>query len=581
MPLGVAAAAGSHETAVSSGARGTPADEDEEGTVSTGARAQQEEEEEEQQQRQQNRSSLAEAEERLRDRGRELRQVRRLHAREAKEVAAELARVVEAHRARVAILEEKLRRTTRKIMAMARPKPKTAAKRGRESVRGGGGDAGGYHCAFSSSTPLSIDELLNLLAAADEEVFEARSRTQRLEFELRAKTAEADALLREDGGVIAANPVPTEKVGIEGEGDGQVSALGISPSCATDTTTESTGKATGLASVACAARLAAAEAEVATLREEGLAARELVVGAQRESAALKLAAHRRTADHADESRSREKELRRQVSAYKREAERLRSTATAASALAPTAGKNGGPRKGGGSGAAAAPAAEGDAEAAALKLRTQQLGAIREESERRGRTIVALRAAKAALGEDLRRLRQEAAGQEEKLARAFRDAGVKGNTVKALREKVTALESEIVALKSASTNANATTLGGRVLSAEARGGSLPATDAVTADSPGDAVGAALQPSAPLCDVQMATVRDLRAERDRLRASMRGWHGSLSKKTAEIDAQVAELQRLEAEAGTLRAAVARKDDAYRATKKQASFRRSQLVCEGGGT
>ncbi|CAN0294336.1 unnamed protein product, partial [Ectocarpus sp. 12 AP-2014] len=331
VPLRVAAAAGSHETTVSSGARGTPADEDEEGTAATGARAQQEEEEQEQQQqRQQNRSFLAEVEERLRDRARELRQVRRLHAREAKEVAAELTRVVEAHRARVAILEEKLRRTTRKIKAMARPKPKTAAKRGRESVRGGGGDSGDYHCAFSSSTPLSTDELLNLLAAADEEVFEARSRTQRLEFELRAKTAETDALLQEDGGVIAANPVPTEKVGIEGEGDGQI---------------KSTGKTTGLASVACAARLAAAEAEVATLREEGLAARELVVRAQRESAALKLAAHRRTVDRVDGSWSREKELRRQVSAYKRKAERLRSTATAASALAPMAGKNGGPRKG--------------------------------------------------------------------------------------------------------------------------------------------------------------------------------------------------------------------------------------------
>ncbi|CAN0376112.1 unnamed protein product, partial [Ectocarpus sp. 12 AP-2014] len=150
-------------------------------------------------------------------------------------------------------------------------------------------------------------------------------------------------------------PVPTEKVGIEGEGDGQISALATSASCATDTTTESTGKTTGLASVACAARLAAAEAEVATLREEGLAARELVVRAQRESAALKLAAHRRTVDRVDGSWSREKELRRQVSAYKRKAERLRSTATAASALAPMAGKNGGPRKGGGGGAAAATA----------------------------------------------------------------------------------------------------------------------------------------------------------------------------------------------------------------------------------
>lgn len=565
MPLGVAAAACCHETTVSSGARETAADEIEEGTAARGAKALQEE----QQLRQQHRSSLAEVEERLRDRTRELREVRGLHAREAKEVEAELSQVVEAHRARVAILEEKLRRTTRKIKAMARPKPK---KRGRESIRAGGGDAGGYHCAFSSSTPLSTEELLNLLAAADEEVFEARSRTQRLEFELRAKTAEADALLREDGGVIAAHSVPTERVGVEGVGDSQVSALAISPSCATDTTAEGTRKATGLANVACAARLAAAEAEVATLRQEGLAARELAVGAQRESAALKVAAHRRTVDRAEERRSREKELRRQVSAYKREAERLRSTATAAATLAPTAGQNGGPRKAAGGGAAAAAAAGGDAEEAALKIRTQQLGVIREESKRRGRTIVALRAAKATLGEDLRRLRQEAAGLEEKLARAFKDAGVKGNTVKALREKVTALEAEIVALKSARTNANATTVGGRVLSAEARGGGLPATDAVTAGSPGDAVGAALEPSAPLCDVQTATVRDLRAERDRLRASMRGWHGSLSKKTAEIEAQVAELHRLEAEAGTLRAAVARKDDAYRATKKQASFRRS---------
>ncbi|CAM9536480.1 unnamed protein product [Ectocarpus fasciculatus] len=572
VPLGVAAAAGSDETAVSSRARETPPDEDEEGTAATRARAQQQKEE--QQQRQQHRSPRADIEERLRDRERELREVRGLHAREAKDVAAELARVVEAHRARVAILEEKLRRTTRKIKAMARPKPKTAAKRGRESVRGGGGDAGGYHCAFSSSTPLSTDELLNLLAAADEEVFEARSRTQRLEFELRAKTAEADAvsLLRDErGGVAAANPVSTERVVIEGEGNGQVSALAISPSCvapAAETAAEGTGKATGLASVAFAARLAAAEAEVATLRQEGLAARELALGAQRESAALKLAAHRRTADRADENRCREKELRRQVSAYKREAERLRSTATAAAALAPTAEKNGGPRKagGGGASAAAAAAAGGDAKTATLKLRAQQLGAIREESERRGRTIVALRAVKAALGEDVQRLRQEAAGQEEKLARALKDAGVKSNTAKALRDKVAALEAEIAALKSTRTKANVTTVAGRVVSAEARGGSLPATDAVTAGSPGDAVGAALEPPAPICDVQTATVRDLRAERDRLRASMRGWHGSLSKKTAEIDAQVAELQRLEAEAGTLRATVARKDDAYRATKKQ---------------
>lgn len=536
--------------------------------------------------------------EQLRDKEEELRDVRASHSREARDVAAELASVIEAHRARVATLEDKLRRTRRSMKAMAHPKP--SARRGREPVGragvGDGGGVGGYPAGVvSTHTPLSTDELLNLLAAADEEVFEAKGKMQRLEHELRLKTAEVDALLplREGGGggggrgasTTASRDVPTEKECAGGSitaGDSQASAL--APQCsaavaaaaaaAVGTTLGTAATATGLANVAHAARLASAEAQVETLREECLAAGELAIRAQREASALRLAAQRKTADRADEGRSREKELRRQVSAYKREAERLRSATAGVTAGSRGRGRGRGrgrdfpftARKSvrgvcrpgdGGAGANNTSAAreeegEEEAEAALLKRRTQQLCAAREESQRRGRTINALRAMKTAQDKDLQQLRQEAADLGEKLARALKDVGVKSNAAKALREKVVALGGELAACKAARTNPTA--MSGSTSSVVVAGAQEGGTEA--------------EPPAPLCDVQTATIRELRAERDRLRASMRGWHGSLSKKTTEIGAQVLELERLEQEASALRAAVARKDDAYRSTKKQVS-------------
>lgn len=546
---------------------------------------------------------------RLRDREQELRDVRNLHAREARDVATELARVVEAHRARVATLEDNLRRAGKKIRAMARPKP---TRRGRELASdaggGGGGGVAGYGALFAR-TPLSTDELLNLLAAADEQVFDAKGRTQRLDFELRSRNAELAAVLAlRDGGArdTAGNAVPrtgrrrsgTKEEGEEGgsvaAGNGRAdaplaassrpatAAAAAAPDDGASATTTAAG-AVGLRDVALVARLASAEAEVERLRDETLAAGELAIGAQREASALRLAAQRRAVDRAGEGRSREKELRRQVSAYKREAERLRSTAAAAAgagAPATTAGafssaaggKNDRVIRNGraGTGASHALTAKGEEDAqGVLNRRAQQLASAREESERRGRTIVAFRAGKAALTEDLRRLRQEAADRGERLARALKDLGVKSNTIKALREKTAALEAEKAA-------ATTITVGGHTR----HDTTIPPTKGGAADAAGE------KTVASGCDVQTATVRDLRAERDRLRASMRGWHASLSKKSAEISAQVAELERLEQEAAALRAAVARKDDAYRTTRKQVtasvpfglvSFWQTRCKCE----
>ena len=560
----------------------------------------------------------------LRDRDRELRDVRNLHAREARDVSAELARVVEAHRARVAALEEKLRRARKKIRAMARPKPTRRGGTGARELAsvgagtaGGGSDAG-YGALFVHA-PLSTDELLNLLAAADEEVFDARRKMQLLDFELRSTNAELTALsaLREGAGsgttgngnaVRTDTRCGTNEEGGGGEGGSAAAACnsragalapwlcpapdgaGGAGAGASSTTTS-----VGLRGVARAARLAAAEAEVEALRDESLAARELAIGAQREASALRLAAHRRAADRAGEGRSREKELRRQVSAYKREAERLRSAAAAAAAattakatakatatatvgafFSVAGSKNGRVKKGGGGSGArtgassavaatAAATAEGeeDTEADRRRRGQQQLASAREESERRGRTIVALRAAKTALTEDLQRLRQEAADRENKLARALKDVGVKNSTAKALRERIAVLEAEITAPNKASAVSAAATHVVPVGGSARRDGTAPPTN-VSAAAAAAATGK--EPPASGCDAQTATVRDLKAERDRLRAGMRGWHASLSKKSAEISAHVAELERLEQEAAALRAAVARKDDAYRTTRKQ---------------
>ncbi|CAM9818059.1 unnamed protein product, partial [Hapterophycus canaliculatus] len=518
-------------------------------------------------------SSGGSVDERLRTTSQELQEVRSLHDREAKDAAAELTRVIEAHRARVAALEEKLRRTRRKMGAMARPKPSTrrreSAARGHGRGRGVGGDdgAGDFGGVLLTSTPLSADELLNLLSAADEEAFEARGKAQRLEYELHAKSAEVDALLllREPGTVKCTTTDHPAQTGVEAvDGGGSATATG-----------------TGLASVARYARIAFAETEVENLRDRSEASRELVVEAQREASALRLAGYRKTAGRADADRSREKELRRQVSAYKREAERLRSAAVATAAgLTSATGKNVGVgRRGGGGGAAGAAAGEAEAEAAMLKGRAKQLVAAREESERRGRTIVSLRAAKTALGQEVQRLRQAATDQGEKVSRVLKDVGVKGNMVNALREKVAVLEGEILVHSIAKANDPAAAHAVSVVATadKTRGADAPPT-AATADGgaavtttagSGDAAG--IEPQVPTCDVNTAMIRQVRAECDRLRANMRGWRGSLSKKAEEIRAQKTEIERLEGEAEALRGAAARKEDAYRITKKEAS-----LVC-----
>lgn len=553
------------------------------------------------------------AEGRLRGREEELRDVRNLHAREARDVAAELARVVEAHRAQVAALEEKLRRARRKVRAMARPKP---TRRGRAPDTGGGGGVAGVaadHGVLPVHAPLSTDELLNLLAAADEGAFDAMEKTQRLEFELRstnAQLAAALSALQDEGGAGATTgatgksggPADGSSSALDGEGgggaagDGRANApapwpcLAAAAAAAAAAAPDGAGAtAARLGDVARAARLASAEAEVETLRGESLAAKEVAIGAQREASALRLAAHKRAADRAGEGRSREKELRRQVSAYRREAERLRSAAAAAAAPVTTVGafssvvgkdgrviyKGGGGGRGGGGGGGGAGRGGGNAlgageegTEAARKRQARQLASAREESERRGRTIVALRAAKAASAEDLQRLRREVASQAGKLARALRDVGVKSNAATALRERVAALEAEITAQKAAAAAAATATINVATVGGHAH------HDTTAPPTSGATAAAGEEPPASGCDVQPATLRDLRAERDRLRAGMRGWHASLSKKSAEISAQVAELDRLEQEAAALRAAVARKDDAYRTTKKQ--VRRGSCFC-----
>ncbi|CAM9788122.1 unnamed protein product [Scytosiphon promiscuus] len=544
---------------------------------------------------QQHRGSSSEeaVDEQLRGTKQELREVRILHDREAKDVAAELTRVIEAHRARVATLEDKVRRTRRKMRAMGRPKPiaRRRESAGRAGGRGGAGDGGDGDGDFAvfpfSNTPLSADELLNLLTAAHEEAFEAKARAQRVEYELQAKNAEVNALLllREVGTATAATTDPTVQVGavVEGSrmgesaiaGDGPAAAL--SPSCSSAAAAVAAAGAaknsTGLASVASYARLAFAETEVENLRDRNEASRELVLEAQREAAALRLASHRKTAGRADESRSREKELRRQVSAYKREAERLRSAAAVAAGLASAAGKNGRVVRNGGGGGRIPGTGEQEDEPTISTRRAQQLIAAREESERKGRAVVSLRAAKTALGGEVQRLRQEAKDKGEKLARALKDVAVKGNMVHALRDKIAALESEIVVLRTARHKAAA--VAQAVAAADSDRGAVATTGAGTdAGTPAGTVATMVGPCdaagkellVPPEDVKTATVRELRAERDRLRANMRGWSGSLSKKTAEIRAQVTEIERLEGEAIALRAAVARKEDAYRATKKQ---------------
>lgn len=454
--------------------------------------------------------SLRVAHDRLQTREQELREMRDFHAKQARETKAELARAIEAQSARVRSLEEQLRRTRKKFKTLAQPKPTRAHGRvGQQAAPGAGGSS---HAV--TSTPLSTDELLNLLAAADEEVFEAKGRAQRLEHELRTKSAEADAL-RAAAGAVSATRTGVDKAKQSDSVAGNHSV-----------------GASDFAAVACAARLASAEAEVQRLRDEVLVASEAAMGAQREASALRLEARRTSMARADEGRSREKELRRQVSAYKREADRLRSAVGAPDF--PGSAKE---RKSCRSGEAE------DADGVLVKTQAQ-LGTAREESERRGRTIIALRAAKNTHGEEVGRQRQEAAQVEEKLKRALKNVSIKSSAVKTLRDKISNLEVELETARKEKNAAH-----DRNLADASPGG-------------GDVNGAELTRT----DAQAIAMRELKAERDRLRDSMRTRQGLVSKLTAEIDARVAEVERLQEEASGLRAAVARKDDAFRATKKK---------------
>lgn len=457
------------------------------------------------------RESLVHAEEMLQDAEKQLREGQKSHAKQAREVKTELARASDAHRARVETLEQQLRRARVKIKALARPRATRVVSRTKERAASTVSH-GGIGMALPPS-PLSSNELLNMLVAADEEVFEAKVKEQRLSYELRTKSAEVETLRA--GAIAASNTADL--------------------SCSLPTA--HAGKS-ALDAVLCAARLASAEAEVERLRHEVLIAREATIGAQREMSAMRLESRRPVASRSDGGQSSEKELRRQVAAYKRELNRFRSNTGLSAAVG--AGNDGGSRR---AGEETMAGPEEGLEAVLSKTRAQ-LNSTREDSERRGRTIVALRAAKTSLGADVDRLRREMTEVEAKLDRALKDAGVKGSAVKALRVKVSALEAEIEAAREAQATS-------KPANASERSGD---TSQVGFSSP---------------NAQECVIRELRAERDRLRKNMRIRQGSLSKQAAEIDAKIAEIERLEIEVGALRAAVARKDDAYRTTKKQARF------------
>lgn len=458
------------------------------------------------------RESLGHAEEMLQHAEKQLREVQKSHVKQAREVRTELARASDAHSARVETLEEQLRRARVKIKALARPKATRVVNRTKERAASAAGH--GSIGMVLPPSPLSSNELLNMLVAADEEVFEVKVKEQRLSYELRVKSAEVEALRA--GAIAASNTV------------GSFCSLPTAP----------TGKS-ALDAVLCAARLASAEAEVERLRHEVLVAREATIGAQREMSAMRLESRRPVASRSEEGQSREKELRRQLAAYKREVNRLRSTTGLPAADG--AGNDGCSRRAGEE--TMAEPAEG-LEAVLSKTRAQ-LNSAREDSERRGRTIVALRAAKTSLVVDVDRLRREMAEVEAKLDRALKDAGVKGSAVKALRVKVSALEAEIEAAREAQ-----------------------ATERISRPANASECSCyASQAGLSSPNAQDCVIRELRAERDRLRKNMRIRRGSLSKQAAEIDAKIAEIERLEMEVGALRAAAARKDGVYRTTKKQA--------------
>lgn len=503
------------------------------------------------------RETLRNIEHRLAEKEQEIQNVRRIHVQEVERVKHEVKRAAEAQRARVETLESKAQRARVKVKAMARRKMGSVRHvKGRAAVRNGrGGSGSSTPSPTSVDAPFSVDELLNMLAAADEEAFEAKGRVQRAEYDLRVRAAETDALRRSISGISKGCNTATAPPATEA-GD-----VGVCPTKRGNQERRSQSTHAGVdvgvfERVACTARLETAEAEVARLRDEGLAANEKILEAQREVSALRLAASRASAAKASDGRAREKELKKQVSRLKRETARLRNTA-------------GGVLFQGAEGERANTCAEAAATEEA-KSRAQ-LAAAREDSERRARTITALRAAKSSLEKQLEQSQKKLIVVEGRLNRSLKDVGVKDNALHTLRGKVSALEAEIETTKKMA----------RPLSAAP----APAVD-FTAESAhegattGGAVGG-VDSRAPLEDCtggnghgfggnnsQETIVRDLRAERDRLQTSMRARQGLLTKKTAELDTKTAELQRVEQQACSLHAAVARKDDAYRTTKKQVS-------------
>lgn len=496
------------------------------------------------------RESLRNAEELLTEKEQELQDLRRVFLQEAEEARREIARSIGAQKARVTALEEKVRLVREKVKTMARPKQNRFQKvKGRVGVNRGGGDDVSASLS-TSAIPLSVDELLNMLAAADEEAFEAKGRAQRAEYDLRALSAEADALRRSAEGCRRAPNVADSHAPQE---DCDTHAC---PSAAGDSSGNPPARVvvgvSEFVSVTCAARLVSAEVEVERLRDECLAASAVALEARREVSALRLATSRANAAHMWDGRAREKKLQKQVSTLKREKNRLRDAADGVLFPGPGGGKSSRSR------------AEEEAAEAAMDKSRAQLAAAREDSERRSRTITALRAAKLSLEKQLEKSQKKLDDAEAKLNRALKDNGVKGNALQALRGKMSVLEAETKAAKqTVKPVADAPASAAECIVANGPGAG--AAGAVAKTFTGDGAGGHRK-EPETNSSQETTMRELRAERDRLQANMRARQGLLSKRAAELDARMAELQRMEEQACSLRAAVARKDDAYRTTKKQ---------------
>lgn len=464
----------------------------------------------------------------------ELRQLRDLRAKETLTTREELTTAMEAQRERIEILTEHVRQARGRVRVLARLRPSRALSTHCEHARRSKGING--ERSHWTSTQLSADQLLSMLATADEEVFEAKSRAERAEYELRVRSAEMSAMRRIIVRTGVENPQPCEDYSDTIQGTCDSKDLTFAP-C-------STSRVSGndLSAIACVARLACAEAEIERLRDQGLAASQDVLEAQRDASALRLAASRSRLASEGAGRDREKKLQRQVYFLKRELNKVHDPTEAL----PSAGSK---RLKTSSGETSNEAAT---DIALSRARAQSVEA-RKHSERRSRTIATLRTAKVSLEKELGRWRQKAEEAQAKLNRALRDITVRGNAVKALRNKVYSLETEIEILRGESVERNPCNR-----PTEADGTSNPAVS-------GNEVGDGCKQMRDE-DTVYASMRELKAERDRLRVSSRQRRTSLSIKSAELSKRMREVERLEEHARELRAIVARKDAANHVLKTQ---------------